>query len=195
MGLISKVVLNFLRFFLKVSTRSSGLSKNYIDPFAPGEDTDRRPKSAVNGEWFYTINGQQQPHPTTINNIEGMIQSGTITSSDMVVRDGWTDWKRVSETAEFESIKAPSTENNKPSNYLVPAILSLLCCCLPFGIVSVVYATQVDSKWNSGDYAGAQQAAGSAKMWFWIAFGLGMAANSVWIIWVAINFAIGVSQI
>ena len=182
----------FPEIFRKMSQQSTGIQELIT---GLGRGNDEKPTTTVSGEWHYTINGQQQPHPTTINNIEGMIQSGTITSSDMVVRDGWTDWKRVSETAEFGSIKSPSTENNKPSNYLVPAILSLLCCCLPFGIVSVVYATQVDSKWNSGDYAGAQQAAGSAKMWFWIAFGLGMATNSVWIIWVAINFAIGVSQI
>lgn len=185
----------FPEIFRKVQTSATGIQDITKDVFGYGGGNSEKSTTTVSGEWFYTINGQQQPNPTTISNIEGMIRSGTITSSDMVVRDGWTDWKRVSETAEFGSIKAPSTENNKPSNYLVPAILSLLCCCLPFGIVSVVYATQVDSKWNSGDHAGAQQAAGSAKMWFWIAFGLGMATNSVWIIWVAINFAIGVLQV
>lgn len=67
----------------------------------------------------------------------------------------------------------------KPSNFLAPAILSTLCCCLPFGIVSIVYASQVDSKWTNGDTAGALDAAAKAKMWFWIAFGIGFTVNLI----------------
>lgn len=63
----------------------------------------------------------------------------------------------------------------KINNYLVPAILATACCCLPFGIVSIVYAAQVNGKLAGGDVAGAQLAADNAKMWFWIAFGLGLA--------------------
>ncbi|MEO7478124.1 MAG: CD225/dispanin family protein [Lysobacteraceae bacterium] len=50
-------------------------------------------------------------------------------------------------------------------NYLVWAILSTLFCCLPLGIVSIVYASQVDGKRAAGDIAGAQAAASSAKNW------------------------------
>lgn len=51
----------------------------------------------------------------------------------------------------------------KPDNYLVWAILSTLFCCLPLGIVSIVFAAQVDGKYNSGDYAGAVEASQKAK--------------------------------
>ena len=34
----------------------------------------------------------------------------------------------------------------KPSNNLVWAILTTICCCLPFGIVSIVYAAKVRKK-------------------------------------------------
>ena len=30
-----------------------------------------------------------------------------------------------------------------PDNYLALAIISTIFCCLPFGVVSIVYATQV----------------------------------------------------
>lgn len=53
----------------------------------------------------------------------------------------------------------------KPDNYLVWAILSTVLCCLPAGIVSIVYASQVDGKWHSGDFAGAQQSAKNARTW------------------------------
>jgi hypothetical protein len=54
---------------------------------------------------------------------------------------------------------------NKPKSNLVMAILVTLFCCLPFGIVAIVYAAQVDSKWNVGDWHGAQRASQSAKNW------------------------------
>ena len=42
-----------------------------------------------------------------------------------------------------------------PPNYLVWAILTTIFCCLPFGIVSIVFAAQVNGKYAGGDYAGA----------------------------------------
>lgn len=62
---------------------------------------------------------------------------------------------------------------NVPTN-LVPAILSTICCCLPFGIVAIVYAAQVGSKLAYGDVEGARRASDTAKMWCWIAFGSGL---------------------
>jgi len=37
----------------------------------------------------------------------------------------------------------------------VQAILCTLFCCLPFGIVAIVFAAQVDGKLAAGDYNGA----------------------------------------
>ena len=52
-----------------------------------------------------------------------------------------------------------------PENYLIWAILSTLFCCWPVGIVSIVHATKVDSKFNHGDYNGALEASQNAKKW------------------------------
>jgi len=43
------------------------------------------------------------------------------------------------------------------------AILSTILCFLPLGIVSIVFAAQVNSKWAIGDVAGAQRASKLAK--------------------------------
>lgn len=60
------------------------------------------------------------------------------------------------------------------SNYLVQSILSTLCCCLPLGIVAIVFASQVNTKIAAGDIAGAMDSSKKAKMWCWISFGLGI---------------------
>jgi hypothetical protein len=54
---------------------------------------------------------------------------------------------------------------NKPKSNMVYAILVTLFCCLPFGIVAIVYAAQVEAKWNVGDWRGAERASRSAKNW------------------------------
>jgi len=59
-------------------------------------------------------------------------------------------------------------------NYLVQAILTTIFCCLPFGIVSIVYAAQVNGKLQAGDRAGAVQSSRNARMWAWISFGTGL---------------------
>jgi hypothetical protein len=59
----------------------------------------------------------------------------------------------------------------------VPAILVTLCCCLPGGIVAIVYAAQVNSKLQAGDIAGAQAASNNAKLWCMIAAGSGIVIN------------------
>ena len=53
----------------------------------------------------------------------------------------------------------------EPDNYLVWAILCTVLCCIPFGIVSIVYATRVSGLWAEGRYAEAQSASDSAKKW------------------------------
>ena len=66
-------------------------------------------------------------------------------------------------------------------NYLVFAILTTVLCCLPAGIPAIIYAAQVNSKLQTGDFAGAQAASNNAKMWCWIAFGLGLAMVGFWV--------------
>lgn len=50
-------------------------------------------------------------------------------------------------------------------NHLVWAILSTLLCCMPLGIVSIVFAAQVNGKLAAGDIAGAQDSSDKAKKW------------------------------
>ena len=68
---------------------------------------------------------------------------------------------------QYAQPRVPISNAGKPKSNLVMAILVTLFCCLPFGIVSIVYAAQVDSKWNAGDWNGALRASSNARSWAW----------------------------
>lgn len=76
---------------------------------------------------------------------------------------------------------------NPPGNYLAPAILTTLFCCLPFGIVSIVKASQVNNLWSAGRYDEAQRASADAKRWAWISAGAGAVAIVLYILVVIAN--------
>lgn len=61
-----------------------------------------------------------------------------------------------------------------PPNYLVWSILSTLFCCLPFGIASIVFAAQVNSKWAMGDFNGAAESSAKARKFAIIAAVVGV---------------------
>jgi len=69
-----------------------------------------------------------------------------------------------------------------PPNYLVYAILTTVFCCLPFGVVSIIFAAQVNSKWFTGDIEGANSASKNAKIWAWVAFAFGVVGAIIGII-------------
>lgn len=70
----------------------------------------------------------------------------------------------------------------KPNNYLVPAIAATLLCCLPAGVAGIVFAAQVDSKWNAGDYDGAMQSAKNARTWTYVSFGVGLVLTTLYVV-------------
>ena len=96
-------------------------------------------------------------------------------------------WVRLSEPAagNFRQVNRPMPRQGpKPSNYLPQAILVTLFCCIPAGIVAIVYAAQVNGKWESGHQHEAEEASNSAKQWCWIgallSLGIGFIYGIYW---------------
>ncbi len=78
-----------------------------------------------------------------------------------------------------------------PDNNLVWGILVTIFCCLPFGIVSIVKATQVSGLWAQGQFQAAQTAADEAKKWAtWGA----IAGAVVLVIYLVFTFVIGAAS-
>ncbi len=71
----------------------------------------------------------------------------------------------------------------RPNNYLAIAIISTILCCLPAGIVSIVYSTKVNSEYDSGNFDAAERASKNAKTWAFVSIGIALLG---WIIYVAI---------
>jgi hypothetical protein len=74
-----------------------------------------------------------------------------------------------------------------PPNYLAWALLSTLLCCPPFGIASIVFSSQVNSKWEAEDVSGAQAASAKARK-----FAIWATAAGVvfWVLYVLSFFAL-----
>jgi hypothetical protein len=66
-------------------------------------------------------------------------------------------------------------------NHLVWAILATFLCCVPLGIPAIIYAAQVDGKLACGDYTGAVNASNNARLFSWIAFGIGFVTSLIWV--------------
>ncbi len=63
-------------------------------------------------------------------------------------------------------------------NYLWQSIAVTLCCCMPFGIVAIVFAAQVNTKLAAGDVAGAQVSSRKARTWVIVALVAGLLSGA-----------------
>lgn len=67
-------------------------------------------------------------------------------------------------------------------DYFVPAIFSTLCCCLPAGIASIVYASKARSNRDMGNIPAALEASKQARMWLIIAVVAGLAVGGIYLL-------------
>lgn len=151
---------------------------------------------------MYKIIGadQKQYGPVSADEMRKWIAEGRVNTQTLIQAEGQTDWRVLSTYPEFASAPPPPPSGvpfgvNAPfgampevkiPNYLVQSILVTLCCCLPFGVVAIIYAAQVSTKQQAGDIAGAMLASQNAKKWCWVALAVGLVTS---LIGVVIQFA------
>jgi hypothetical protein len=151
-------------------------------------------------QWYYSQNGTQLG-PVSQAELQAKIASGEVSASEMVWKDGMSDWTPASRLPEFAISPPPVSgvtsapgqppspyappayvpQTNRPgydtkvTNYLWQSICVTVLCCMPFGVPAIIYAAKVDGLQARGDTAGAMAASKTAKMWCWISFGCGLA--------------------
>jgi hypothetical protein len=104
-------------------------------------------------------------------------------SDTLVWREGMEQWAQAGKLTELSWLfNQPPTPPQQPQQQLPPcpptylawALVTTLLCCLPAGIVAIVYSSSVETKYAHGDYQGAVSASGSARLWCILALVLGI---------------------
>ena len=81
---------------------------------------------------------------------------------------------KVIATSSAPSENADSSKTTKVPNYMIWSILATLLCCLPSGIVRIIYSAKTTSLVEKGDYSGALTASAKAKVWCVVSLILGI---------------------
>ncbi len=81
-----------------------------------------------------------------------------------------------------------------PKTWLVESILVTILCCLPFGIAGIVYASKVESLFNSGDIQGAKNASKEAGKWTKIGLGIGLSVVVLYIIFMVAIVGVSIAN-
>ena len=131
--------------------------------------------------------------PFPIEKVNESIANGEFSLDDLGWYEGLGEWKPLRNIEGIVGATVvPAVVSNPPNNAGVPAeqvpsnlvwaILSTLCCCLPLGIVSIVYASKVEGYVFAGDIETAKENSKKAAMWAWISFGVSIAGGIIWFI-------------
>jgi len=67
----------------------------------------------------------------------------------------------------------------------MPLVLSIICtvlCCLPLGVVGIVFAAMAMGAKNSGDFVGAADKARKARLFALIGIGIGLVVTVLYVL-------------
>ena len=120
----------------------------------------------------------QEYSPVELEEVREWIKEGRADANTLVCEMGEKQWVRLRDTSIFSADLSKGQESQSGGviqiNYLVPAILCTIFCCLPFGIAGILFAAQANSKTQQGDYDGANVAASRAKQMCILSFVFGV---------------------
>ena len=111
---------------------------------------------------LYEMVGEPVPEPqavTTGTPIEETIQGTPIEE---------TTQAQIGSPLQPQCSEEPLIDESCPSTNLVWAIVATVLCCVPFGIVAIVYANKVTKLYKAGNIYGAKSAS-ETSMWWTIA--------------------------
>jgi len=153
---------------------------------------------------YYYTDGKERFGPFSIE----QLGERNISENTLVWKEGLPDWvpaRNLNELSGLFSLAAsmpPPIEIQKtymppeapPKNWLIESILVTLLCCLPLGIVGIVYATKVDTLWTTGQREEALRASKEAGKWVKIGAISGFVIIVLYIIFIFFGIFAGISS-
>jgi hypothetical protein len=131
--------------------------------------------------------------PFTRAEIDAAVAVGEIDAGTLLCVEGTTEWRAAPVILfgmrDGAATGQPPTSGSGPIARrvgiawpIVATTLSFCLCCLPIGLVPLIYAFIANARFEAGDGAGGEKAAGTARGWMiatWILLALSCAIN-VW---------------
>lgn len=153
-------------------------------------------------EWFLQ-KGAQRIGPVSLEVLRSMTQAGQVLPTDLVWTGGMAAWQAASTVSELADVLPAGALAAQPMmasspyataqpigyaaeptqaipNLLPWAIAATILCCVPGGIVSIIYAAKANSAKEQGRFAEAQVAAGTAKTWLIVSAVVGVVFSVIW---------------
>jgi len=84
-------------------------------------------------------------------------------------------------------LNAATAPSNNLALAIIATVVSLLFCCLPHGVISLIFALQVDKKAQAGDIQGAMNAAKQAKIWAFVSIAVAIVSLVLSLIFGVLN--------
>ena len=136
----------------------------------------------------------QPTEPTQPEDVEGSYQNDPYKSVNQEQNTSYgepNNYEYGQQNQNYEQQKQNYTQQNqgyyqqnnfngmpqKPVNwvpYLILSIISTLCCCLPFGVVGIVFSAKINSAMLAGNLEEAQNNAKMARIWIIVSFAIGL---------------------
>lgn len=142
---------------------------------------------------YYIIRDNKRQGPFSIEYLKEM----GISAETKVWHEGLAAWTRAREIPELASFAMPEmppidepTQDkgagkedipDMPKTWLAESIIVTLLCCLVFGIIGIIYATQVESNYLSGNYKMAERKSQQARSMVLWGVGIGVALIAAYI--------------
>ena len=144
-------------------------------------------------KYFYS-DGVNRFGPFTLSELKEQ----NITRETLVWYNGMEQWQKAGTLIELNSLfnsvpppidheVNPGTRPIPPRTWLLESILVTLFCCLPLGIVGIVYAAKVDTAYSRGAYADAIRYSLDAGRWTKIGFWIGIAWPLIYLLLVLLG--------
>lgn len=151
-------------------------------PQQPEEESNPTPES----EWADTLKINYTPPqvPTTPPEVPQSPQNDD--NQDSQVFEGQPfDYKP--QYPHYHNRRESEPQPPMPQTYLIWAILVTIFCCFIPGIIAIIFASMVSSKYYAGDFEGARRASRNTEIWIIVSVVLGVVGATLYIPFMFLN--------